>query len=87
MQVFHGAAIGVNFPDYVVMPRADKQLGPAFEITCTLARPCQHQAVNATCILMQALEQILFRTGCGIEMKNSKQAPVTVALSDPANLA
>ena len=69
------------------MPRADKQLGPAFEIACTLARSCQHQAVNAARILMQTLEQILFRARRNIEVENPEQTPVTIALCDPANLA
>src|SRR5260370_39464981 len=76
VQMFDGAAHVINFAHKIVMARTNEQFGPALELLPCLPDTGQNQAVDATGILMQPVEDVSDRAGVPVNTKGPEQSPM-----------
>src|SRR6202022_1913590 len=77
VQMLDRAAHIVKLAHQVVMAGADEQLGPALELLLCLARGGQDQAIDATAILVNPVNNLRNRARLRVDVQGPEQAPVS----------
>jgi hypothetical protein len=80
VQVLDGAAHFVSLAHEFVMARPDKEFAPALKLLRGFARVAENKTVNASRVLMDALQRIELRPCLNIKVQHSVEPPMVAAL-------